>query len=266
MFASCLPDVMHCAERCIVECSPKLEALFRRSFPAAHILSNAGNARAVDDPFCGQIDYQAPLGSLPRYFRRSIRDFPWHDGYLRADPARVACWKRRLDELGAGLKVGISWRGGVSSTRSSLRSLALEQLHPVLGCDGATFMSLQYDERGEEIAALREARGLQVYHWQEAIDNYDDTAALVCALDLVITVQTALAHLTGALGKTAWVMITAVPEWRYMQKGDTMPWYPSVRLIRQRTAGSWDTVIDEIAMSLKRLIEQHQSMHEEKTG
>lgn len=258
MFASCLPDAMCHAERCIVECSPKLEILFKRSFPGAHVVGSTGDGvRAIDDNLYGQIDYQAPLGSLPKHFRRSALDFPQHDGYLRADPVRVAFWKNRLDGLGGGPRIGISWRGGVSSTRSTLRSLTLEQLRPILSCDGATFVSLQYNERGNEIAALRETCGLHVHHWQEAIDNYDDTAALVCALDLVVTVQTAVAHLAGALGRTTWVMIAAVPEWRYMRDGDTMPWYPSVRLIRQRTMGEWNTVIGAVAERLRQFIRQH---------
>lgn len=260
MFASCLPDAMRRAGRCIVECSPKLEILFRRSFPGAHVVGSAGNGvRTIDEDLYGRVDYQAPLGSLPKYFRRSALDFPQHEGYLRADPARVAFWKKRLDGLNGGPKIGISWRGGVHSTRSTLRSLALEQLYPVLSCDGATFVSLQYNERGNEIAALREARGLEVHHWQEAINDYDETAALVCALDLVITVQTAIAHLAGALGRTAWVMIAAVPEWRYMRDGDTMPWYPSVRLIRQRTAGDWNGVISAVAERVKQFIEQYRT-------
>ncbi len=96
--------------------------------------------------------------------------------------------------------------------------------------------------------------GVHIHHWQQAIADYDETAALVSALDLVASVQTAVAHLGGALGKPTWVLVPTVAEWRYLQEGDTMPWYPAVRLFRQQRRGAWGPLIAEIAQRLSTLV------------
>lgn len=246
MFASCLAEVVTAARACLVECSPRLESLFRRSFPAARVVP-LGKAAALS---AEEVDYEIAVGSLPLHFRNSEADFPRHAGFLVADASRTAFWKNRLAQLGEGLKVGISWRGGVQTTRRSLRSLPLELWLPILQCSGARFVSLQYGDVGGEITELRERHGVNLDHWQDAIDDLDETAALISALDLVITVQTAVAHLSGALGKKAWVMISAVPEWRYMERGASMPWYPALRLYRQAAPGEWDSLIEAVAGSL----------------
>ena len=115
-------------------------------------------------------------------------------------------------------------------------------------------MSLQYTDCRDELARLRAAHGVNVEHWQDALDDYDETAALVAALDLVISVQTAVAHLTGALGRPVWVMVPAAPEWRYLAAGERMPWYPSARLFRQAQVGEWQPVVDRLAQELGKLL------------
>ena len=133
-------------------------------------------------------------------FRRSEHAFPAHRGYLRADDARVADWRARLAALGPGLKVGLSWRGGSAHTRTKLRSIPLADLAPVLRVPGCRFVSLQYGAVDEDIATLAGETGIELVHFPEAIADYDETAALVSALDLVVTVCTSIVHLTGALG------------------------------------------------------------------
>ena len=139
---------------------------------------------------------------MPRFIRRGLDDFPRHQGYLKADPERIASWRERLDQMGSGLKVGIAWAGGVRKTRRALRSIPLERWRPVLQTPAVHFASLQYTaDAGATVAALREQHGVRVEHWNEAISDYEETAALVCALDLVISVCTAVIHLGGALGR-----------------------------------------------------------------
>ena len=183
--------------------------------------------------------------------RNRQEDFPRHGGYLRAAPDRTAAWKARLAALGPGLKVGLSWQGGTQLSRSALRSLTLDRLLPVLRVDGVHFVDLQYTDTARERAALERERGISVVHWPEAITDYDETAALVAALDLVVSVCTAVVHLTGALGRPAWVMTPFSPEWRYGRAGGSMAWYPSVRLIRQTGYGVWEPVIATVAEQLK---------------
>lgn len=255
MFASCLPELIKTARDCTIECEPRLAGLFRRSFPGATVYPAAPDRAPPDDVAERDIDFELPAGSLPRIFRAKRDDFPRHAGYLKPDRARVDYWRKRLAESGARLKVGISWTGGVEKTRRPLRSIALDRLLPILSVPNVSFVSLQYTpEAASDAAALRAAHGIRVEHWQEAIDDYAETAALVGALDLVISVCTAVVHLSGALGQRVWVMTPHSPEWRYGISGDAMPWYPSVKLIRQPVAGDWETVIAAVAANLRELL------------
>ena len=201
------------------------------------------------------VELQTSMGSLPRYMRRSSVDFPRHDGYLRADPECLRNWRERLAAFGPGLKVGISWQGGTLKTRRPLRSLPLASWLPVLQAPEVRFFNLQYIDSSAEIASLKAATGIEIVDWQEVRDDYDHTAALVAALDLVISVCTAVIHLGGALGKPVWVMAPYSPEWRYGISGESMPWYPSVRIFRQPQYGAWVPVVDNVALSLRKLVE-----------
>jgi tetratricopeptide (TPR) repeat protein len=248
LFAGLLPELQAQAGSCAVICEEKLASLFARSFPGMRVVAAKSDAhRAL---LSESFDYQVPIASLGRFFRRTQADFPRHSGYLRADPRKVEAWKERLRALGPERKIGISWRGGFVGTRRHLRSIDLEAWLPILKTPGVEFVSLQYTDCAAEISELREKHGIVLHHWQEAIDDYDETAALVCALDRVVSVCTALIHLTGALGRTAWVLVPAVPESRYLREGSRMPWYPSVELFRQERYGEWGSVINRVAARL----------------
>jgi tetratricopeptide (TPR) repeat protein len=253
MFASILPELLRAGGHWIVECDPRLRALFSRSFPGAMFFGSVGGGlplRIARE----RIDAQIPAGSLPRLRRESIADFPRHAGYLQADARLAAQWRDRLTQLGGGLKVGIAWTGGVRRTRREMRSIALEQLLPVLRTPGARFVSLEYVAgAADELGKLETRHGVRIEHWREAIDDYDETAALVQSLDLVVSVCTSVVHLGGALGRPVWVMAPYSPEWRYGFSGEAMPWYPSVRLFRQPAYGRWDPVIAAVARELAAL-------------
>lgn len=247
MFASCLPDLIKTARHCVIECSPRLRALFARAFPGASV--NASDSGSP--PEAPSIDVEVPIGSLPLYYRRSLSAFPRHTGYLSAEPHRVAAWSSRLHALGPGLKVGLSWKGGTDKSRP-VRSIALERLLPVLQTPDVQFVSLQYTDDAEaEIDAFRSKSGITIQHWTEAIADYEETAALVSALDLTLSVCTAVVHLAGALGSPVWVAVPYSPEWRYGFSGDTMAWYPSARLFRQPAYGAWEPVIATLAAGLR---------------
>jgi tetratricopeptide (TPR) repeat protein len=253
MFASCLGEVIGEARHCVIECHRKLEKLFRRSFPAATVygaLQTDPQRNWLDHQ--PRIDCKVGIGSLPLRFRTSRADFPRHTGYLRADPVRSEYWRGRLRELGAGPKIGISWRGGAKKTRRHARSIPLKDWAAMLALPGIHFVSVQYGENHGDIEALQDVSHCVVHHWPEAIEDYDETAALVTAVDLVISVQTAVIHLGGALGRPVWALVSARPEWRYQETGDSLPWYPSVRLIRQAAPGNWRAVIEECRQRLER--------------
>lgn len=254
MFASCVPDLIASVRHCVIECSPKLHGLFTRSFPAATVYSLGANNAVPADVQKIEIDAEVPLGSLPLYYRRPVSSFPQHKGYLVADRMRTDAWRARLDALGPGLKVGVSWKGGTYTTRSPLRSISLSRLAPILRVPGVHFVSLQYTpDAPADIEALSADEGIEIKHWPEAISDYEETAALVSALDLTVTVCTAVVHLAGALGRPVWVAAPHSPEWRYGLVGETMPWYPSARIFRQETRGDWDPVVDALAERLRAL-------------
>lgn len=255
MFASCFNEAIARVGRCVIECNPKLLRLFRRSFPGASVYAevSAGGPPGWREQ-APAIQRQIPMGSLPGLFRNRREEFPHHAGYLRADPERVAYWRSRLDELGPGPKIGLSWRGGIAGTRRHLRSFALAEFLPLLQ-QPARFVSLQYGDCAAELNALGREHSVVLPHWPDALEDYDETAALVCALDLVVSVCTAVIHLAGALGRPVWVMVPAIAEWRYLDSGATLPWYPAARLFRQTEVGRWDEVINSVVAEFRDLVQ-----------
>lgn len=251
MYASCLPDLHARGARCVVDCDPRLAGLFQRSFPQALIHGGRQTDPADWLAAAGGADWRVPCASLARHLRRSPEAFAAaRAGYLHADPARIARWHGRVAALGAGRKVGLSWRGGVAATGRGARSIPLAELEPLLRTPGTSFVSLQYGDCAAELEAAQRRFGVTLHHWPEAIADFDEMAALVCALDLTVSVCTALVHLGGALGRPVWVMAPLRPEPRYGRSGPRMPWYASVRMFRQRAYGEWRPAVEEVAAAL----------------
>lgn len=254
MFARCIPDAMARVGHCIVECEPRLERLFRRSFPGATIVATE---RVTDGSWLQDIpepQWQIFGGDVPGLFLRNDKDFAPHKGYLRADPARIEHWRQRLEQdFGPGLKVGVSWRGGSDKTRTRSRSIAPTDWEPILSTPSCHFINLQYGNYLPELTAINERYGPVVHDYPEALADYDETAALVAALDLVTTVCTAIVHLGGALGRPVWVLTPFSPGWRYTVDRERMPWYPSTRLFRQPTIGDWAAPCRRLSEELARL-------------
>jgi Flp pilus assembly protein TadD len=244
MFAGMFPDLMATGARCTFEVHPRLERLFARSFPAAEVVGKRPRKASPRQP-----DYQVPMSGLGEFLRGDMAAFPAHSGYLAANPARRLHWRTRLTALGPGLRVGISWRGGTDRTDRRLRSIPLEQWQPILRSPGVQFVSLQYGDCREEVEAMR-AQGLPIVHWQEPVDDFDECAALLCELDIVVSVTTTVMHLAGALARPVWVLVPARPGWRYLLEGERLPWYPSARLWRQSTLHEWEPLLARIAQAI----------------
>ncbi len=239
MFASCLSDVLKRVPHVEIECDPRLTALFARSFPSVRVHAQTpGLERNWAMAPIGRAS-QILCGSLPQLFRSTQASFTAHTGYLCADAAKIAHWEQQLAGLGEGLKVGIAWRGGVPRTRQAMRSIPLTQWLPILHTPGVRFVSLQHGVCDDELGHINAIGKVHLTHWSQAINDCEETAALIAALDVVITVCSSVVHLAGALGKPTWVLVPTCPEWRYLQSGETMPWYPSVRLFRQSLPGDW---------------------------
>jgi tetratricopeptide (TPR) repeat protein len=257
MFASTFSEAVTDAAHSIIECDERLSGLFRRSFPRATVFgvgkSDRGWHRKLGESLTQlpPFDYWTAAGSWVGSQRSSTEQFPQHQGYLQADVARIAHWRERLAALGPGRCIGLSWRGGTVATNRDARSLTLEQLSPLLHEQGLHFINLQYGDCTEELATLESTHGIRIHHWPEAIDDYEETAALVCALDQVVSVCTAVVHLAGALGGPVLVMAPYVAEWRYGKDGPTMIWYPSATILRQPHADDWMTVIAQVQQALR---------------
>jgi tetratricopeptide (TPR) repeat protein len=253
MFASCLNEFAGSGVNCVIHCDPRLVVLFRRSFPQSEVVGRLGELEAPDGSLRRAIDCCVPMGSLPGRYRRTRSDFARATAFLRADPERAARWRARLAALGPGPKVGIAWRGGLYKTGRALRSLSLESLLPVLRVPGVGWVNLQHRDHARELEQIHVHHGVQVARWDDALADLDETAALVHGLDLVITVCSTVVHLAGALGRPVWTLTPHAPAWRYLFEGDSMPWYPNVRLFRQRAEGDWDEVISRVAAALGAL-------------
>lgn len=246
MFASCYPDVIERAPGSVVECDPRLATLFQRSFPNCRVM---GAPRGNDQQWLRdhpRLRRQIHAGSLPLLFRNRASLFPRHAGYLRPDPSGVEAWRARLAGSGNALKVGIAWNGGLSHTRRALRCVPVAELASLLHGLPHTFVSLQHDDEGSDAARIGELAGVQVQSWPEALADLDECAALLRALDVVVTVCSSIAHLGGAVGVPTWVLAPRVAEWRYLRSGEALPWYPSVRIFRQEQDGKWSAVMARV--------------------
>jgi hypothetical protein len=252
LFASMLPDITARAGHCIIECEPRLVALFARSFPDTEVVprSNPPYPRTAQP----DIQFQIPMGSLAQWFRNSLDSFPDHQGYLVAAPKRAAYWKNRLAELGSGKKVGICWRSMVKNVSRNRHYTQLDQWWPILHVPGIVFVNLQYDDCKTELAAAEQQFGIRIHAFDE-IDlknNLDEAAALTDALDLVISAPTAVAAMAGALGVPTWKIIAKGGNWPTLGT-DRMPWHPSMRLFLRAWKDSWEGPIEEIARELQRI-------------
>lgn len=247
MFASCVPELLAGGAHVLLEASPRLAKLFEHSFPTATVLPKSGAGR--DWTSLPAVDWHVPIGSLPCYMRRSMQAFPDRCNYLKAPPELVDLYRGRLALLGNGPKVGIAWHGGLPGTLSALRSLRLDDLDPLLQLGHLKFVSLEFADCRAEIEAAR-GRGVGVSWWPEAALDMAHFAALISALDCVVSVATTAVHMAGALGKPTWALVARGGTWRYMWQGEKMPWYPAVRVLRPAQSGGWSAQVEEIARAL----------------
>jgi len=196
-----------------------------------------------------EFTWQCPLLSLPLAFHTELTSIPADVPYLRPDPVEVEAWSRRLQ--GDGLRIGITWAGNPKHSRDRQRSIALAQLEPLTQVKGTTFYSLQ---KGDAAAQIRDLPAtMKVHDLDAAVKDFADTAALVANLDLVISVDTAPAHLAGAMGKPVWILLHCMPDWRWLLEREDSLWYPTARLFRQTTPDNWKPVIERLRLELERM-------------
>lgn len=242
MYASCIQDAAKDCREAILECDKRLEGLFSRSFPGVSVYGTR-TQQGIAWPNKHQIDARCPAGQLPEFYRKSPKDCPGTP-YLVADPERRIQWRALMDSWGPRPKIGICWSGGSKYNKPKERAIGLEAMRPLIEGLDANFVSLQYKDPTEEIAAT----GLPVRHYKRACetDDYDDTAALVAELDLVIGVHTTAHHLAGALGIPGIILVPHKTIWIYCLPDDLMPWYSSARLFKQRDGEKWTETVKRL--------------------
>jgi hypothetical protein len=191
------------------------------------------------------------LSSLPQIFATELHTIPAPIPYLTMDKERVAHWGRRLNAAfpKRRLRVGLSWSGRSTHPNNLRRSIRLETLAPVLSVPGIDFVSLQKPFPDEDRPFAQTIPSF--LELAPELTDFSETGAAIRNLDLVIAVDTAVVHLTGAMGSEAWVMVPEPADWRWLLNRTDSPWYPTLRLFRQKRAGEWAPVMAELAQALR---------------
>ena len=242
-FARYIPLLVARARQVTLRAHQQLVALLRESLPGVTVLGD----RADPAPY----DYDAVLLSLPRLFKTRLETIPAELPYLRVPTATRQRWQKRLAALD-GIKIGMVWAGNPEHANDARRSLALSLLSPLFAVLGTSFASLQVGPRATDIKKLKRSKS-SILDLSPQLTDFVETAGAVAALDLVITVDTSVAHLAGALGKPVWLLLPSVTDWRWMLNREDSPWYPSMRLFRQRESGHWPDVIARMVVELQRV-------------
>lgn len=232
--------------RVVLACQPPLVRLLSESCSAIdHVVAQGGPLPAFD--------VHLPLLSMPGVAGTTLANVPADVPYLRPDPRLAESWRRELSAL-AGFKVGIAWQGSPESPGERERSIPLAEFEPLARVSGVRLVSLQKGPGVEQIGSARRRFELIDFtaRLDEAAGPFMDTAAIMAGLDLVVSCDSAVCHLAGAMGMPVWVAISASPDWRWMLNRDDSPWYPTLRLFRQSRLGRWSDVIQTMAAALER--------------
>jgi tetratricopeptide (TPR) repeat protein len=241
-FARYVPLLARAGAKVVLEVQPQLAPLLGRLAGAAAVV-----ARGEPLP---PFDVHCPLGSLPLALKTEPATIPAEGPYLSADDARIAKWRARIEALERP-GVALAWSGNAQHINDRNRSIPLSCLAPLWSAASVRFIGIQRELRGEDAEVLaREPRVTQI---GAELDDFADTAAVIALVDLVISVDTSVAHLAGAMGRPVWVLLPFSPDWRWTLAGESSRWYPTARLFRQPSLGDWDSVIERLRGELDRL-------------
>lgn len=221
----------------VIECQPELERLLHTIRDDLHVIAK-GHGPPV-------FHVHVPLASLPRLFSTDLASIPNAIPYLHANPRILP---ERFSASSSPLKVGLVWAGSPSHQNDRNRSLNLQHLEPLARIPNIQFFSLQTGMRA--IESKSSPPSMQLTDLTPEFKDFADTAAAIASLDLIITVDTAVAHLAGALGRPVWILLPFVPDWRWGLESEATPWYPTMRLFRQSVPGDWESLIARVVGEL----------------
>ena len=247
LFSGMYDDLLGRGGRCVFECAAKLAPLLARSFPRALVVARTHPPH----PGTQAVDYQIPAGSLGQYLRPTLASFPGRRGYLAADAARVERWRGRLDGLGPRLKVGFAWRSSDLQGKRALACTSLQQWGELFKVPGVTWVCLQYDECREELEHARRRFGVALHRFEEVdyFNDLDEVAALMKALDLLISAPTVVGIQGVAHGVEVWQMSYGA-DWQ-THGTSAVPWHPSLVRFSRRWDQDWEEIIFRIAERLR---------------
>jgi Flp pilus assembly protein TadD len=248
-FLRYVPLVNQRGGRVVVECPPGLLSL-ARTMPAIDHLVAAGSPLP---PF----DVQAGLLSLPGIFGTSLETVPADVPYLEVAPRLVERWQHEMTGLPPGFRVGIVWQGNPLHRGDWKRSVAIRQFEPVARLAGVCMISMQVGAGVEQLDTVAGDWPITDLGRRFDASSFDDAAAALHNLDLLVTVDTAIAHLAGALAVPVWVLLPFTPDWRWLLNRDDSPWYPTMRLFRQKRLGDWREVFERLEAELQRRVPEH---------
>jgi Tfp pilus assembly protein PilF len=237
--------VAACGAGIILQVQQPVERLVR-SLEA--VKSGQAEVARLDQAVAG-FDFECPLMSLPAVFHTTVDTVPWRGPYLGADPELV---QRKLAEFPntiAGPRIGIAWAGNPRYRADGQRSTHLESLVPLIELDQVNWISLQKGEASAQLDSL--PAGFRILDGSSGDADLAETAALISTLDLVVTTDTSIAHLAGAMAKPVWILLPHLADWRWMQRVESSPWYPTARLFRQTSAGDWSELIARVLRVLR---------------
>lgn len=247
-FIRYLPFIAVEGMRVIVQCPTELQSLLQGVEGIAMTYSF--------DEVLPDYDAHIPLLSLPLLFQTDLTKIPANVPYLYTPFEKTQAWREKLYALGETLKIGLRWSGNPRNTHDGGRSCQLSLFEPLAGISQVTFISLQNEPLSEHDRASAEKLGL--VDLSSDLHDFTDTAALIENLDLVISVDTAVLHLAGALGRPTWALLKYAPHWPWQLDREDSPWYPDMRLIRQNVEGDWTEVLEWVAMLLSGVMESVQ--------
>ena len=226
----------------VLEVQTRLHRLLRHA-PGAEEVIRRGEALP-------EVDWQCPLMSLPWALGTELNSIPAEVPYVYPDPALVAAWGQRM--AGNSLRIGLAWGGSPTFPHERWRSIPMEQLAPLTNLAGTTFYSLQMGPQAGQVKQL--GSRAQIIDLQDEQEDFADTAAIVANLGLVISIDTSVAHLAGAMSKPVWILLQKSPDWRWLLDREDSPWYPTARLFRQSTLGNWQDVVARVEGELRELV------------
>jgi FkbM family methyltransferase len=244
-FSRYLPLLVRSGAKVTLLCPLRLKRLLAPVTKNVRVVSSIARSE--------KFEFHCGLMSLPRWFDTTAESVPSEVPYLTAEDDLIARWKAKIGQQ--GFKVGIAWQGSPLGKIDNGRSMPLSEFTSLARIPGVRLISLQKEHGLDQIAALPKDVSIELLEdFDTGPDAFVDTAAVMANLDLVITSDTSIAHLAGALGRQTWLALKRVPDWRWMRERQDCPWYPTMRLFRQRSSGDWGSVFLAIERELGALV------------